>query len=1185
MNHKANKISTRVLAAALLLVVLFCLCACVSVTGVTVDKRELFLEEGESVVVTATVSPEDADDKTVTWTTSDKSVATVDNGKITAISEGTAIVTVTTKDGDFTATVTVTVTAKDVLKHFDAKAATCTASGNVEYWQSEKTGKYYSDAEGKNEIASVTIEAIGHTPGAAATCDQPQICTVCEQVVKAALGHNYSAWTVTVEPTETSEGSAEKVCANDRNHKETVDLPCLDESNGYVYTVTAKPVGDVDGVGTYSYAHDGQIFSFNVTISATGHTWDNGKITVTPTCEEKGLKVYTCTKCGATKEKTLAAYDHTYRLKEVVSEPTCTEAGVQLHRCTDCGEEKRVTTRALGHDGEVYWVVAAEPTETTPGELVKTCGRDGCVVETAELDVLDRENSGFYGYDRISTDDDDAYEQVRFTYYGTDKKGNYILDVNGDRFEFVLDVEPFYVVTFLYRTRWNVDVPIHYECEVNVGDKVEVPSEIITEGEVFDTDDGHYFFSHWEYDGSSKVFNPETDAITENTYVDAIYTRKVKVTVKDHDGDMLATEYYEIGEAVAMPDAPTCSGYRFNGWTVDSNAIAVDQSENYIVQVTASKDVTITADCVKQYNVTFKYFDANGVAQVVGPTLYDVNTPASELEIPELPETIKGYRYADPAKPWKVALGKVTKDVVYEVNCIKTFNVTFKLDENTIYGDVQVVDIGKGAVKPENPTMEGYRFDGWKMDFSNVQKDLTIMAKWVKQYTVTFKLDENTTYGDVQTVDFKTSAVKPADPEREGYRFDGWDTDFSDVQKDLVVTAKWVEIVTYTFVDGKDNNYFADFTVDKGDINGATTEFGKIVNPGRKEATDIYYGFAGWNTDQNATGALQDVVGTADVSKTFYAVYVKQVKVTFVDHDGVALEGVEPQFVAIYFGANPPETYECSDPHHTFMNNWVTVEDDADYTAVMGNVKNITVKPVCEASYAVKFVDEDGETNVLEGRESLPVVEGNKVAETDIPVVTKEADRELGAYKFVGWTIKGTETVLTSKEVADKAIDADVTFVATFELMPTFKVVGVSGAKGDEVHVAIQLLNMPKLSSVAFEMKYDSNVLTLTSDSTVRGHAHYNSDFVLDVADKSGFISMKPSGEYGNPNYSSVVVTTGDYQFPETMVYFTFKIADNATGVTDITLSLDDMNIFHKDTGTTVYLECGVINGTVTITN
>ena len=85
----------------------------VAVTSITLDKTTLSLAIGESYTLTATVKPDNATDKTVTWSTSDSKVATVSNGKVTAVKAGTA--KITAKAGDKTATCTVTVTAATTI--------------------------------------------------------------------------------------------------------------------------------------------------------------------------------------------------------------------------------------------------------------------------------------------------------------------------------------------------------------------------------------------------------------------------------------------------------------------------------------------------------------------------------------------------------------------------------------------------------------------------------------------------------------------------------------------------------------------------------------------------------------------------------------------------------------------------------------------------------------------------------------------------------------------------------------------------------------------------------------------------------------------------------------------------------------------------------------------------------------
>ena len=82
----------------------------VPVTGVALDKTSLSLEVGDTAQLTATVKPDNATNKNVTWSSSAPSIAMVDaNGKVTAVGTGTAQITVTTADGSFTAACAVTV--------------------------------------------------------------------------------------------------------------------------------------------------------------------------------------------------------------------------------------------------------------------------------------------------------------------------------------------------------------------------------------------------------------------------------------------------------------------------------------------------------------------------------------------------------------------------------------------------------------------------------------------------------------------------------------------------------------------------------------------------------------------------------------------------------------------------------------------------------------------------------------------------------------------------------------------------------------------------------------------------------------------------------------------------------------------------------------------------------------------
>ena len=88
--------------------------AAVPVTGVTLNKNTLELYTGQSETLTATVQPSNATNQNVTWQSDNANVATVEGGIVTAVGVGETTITVTTEDGDKTATCQVTVNAQNL---------------------------------------------------------------------------------------------------------------------------------------------------------------------------------------------------------------------------------------------------------------------------------------------------------------------------------------------------------------------------------------------------------------------------------------------------------------------------------------------------------------------------------------------------------------------------------------------------------------------------------------------------------------------------------------------------------------------------------------------------------------------------------------------------------------------------------------------------------------------------------------------------------------------------------------------------------------------------------------------------------------------------------------------------------------------------------------------------------------
>ena len=106
----------------------------ISVTGVKLNYTQIYGDHGESFILTATVEPSNASNKTVTWTTSNGSIATVDNGIVTMTGSTVwknATITCTTADGSKTATCTVTVIQKPTASVADANGFVTISAGSM----------------------------------------------------------------------------------------------------------------------------------------------------------------------------------------------------------------------------------------------------------------------------------------------------------------------------------------------------------------------------------------------------------------------------------------------------------------------------------------------------------------------------------------------------------------------------------------------------------------------------------------------------------------------------------------------------------------------------------------------------------------------------------------------------------------------------------------------------------------------------------------------------------------------------------------------------------------------------------------------------------------------------------------------------------------------------------------------
>lgn len=337
-------------------------------------------------------------------------------------------------------------------------------------------------------------------------------------------------------------------------------------------------------------------------------------------------------------------------------------------------------------------------------------------------------------------------------------------------------------------------------------------------------------------------------------------------------GTAPAEEKVESGKTAAKPEDPTADGWKFKGWYISDDYIG----EPFDFTTAITRDTTLHAKWARTWTVSFDV-GSHGTA----PTAQTVENGAKATK-PADP-TAEDYSfqgwYTDTRYTMEYDFSKeVTEDTTVYAKWVKKPIVSFNKNGHGTAPASQTVELNGKAVKPADPTAEGYVFRGWyttaacttEFDFNTpITADTTLYAKWNETYTVTFNVGDHGTAPTAQTVENGGKATRPENPTAKGWRFDGWYTDTrytteytfkEEVTANTTLYAKWTQLFTLTFETNGGTK-----------IDSVEAPDGSLVYLGSYKPTKSGYYFVGWYTDKNLTRESRVGYVRMDGNKTVYA--------------------------------------------------------------------------------------------------------------------------------------------------------------------------------------------------------------------------------------------------------------------------------------------------------------------------
>ena len=299
-------------------------------------------------------------------------------------------------------------------------------------------------------------------------------------------------------------------------------------------------------------------------------------------------------------------------------------------------------------------------------------------------------------------------------------------------------------------------------------------------------------FNGWKVNGS--IVDISSYKITADTQFVADITYKYDVVYKVDD-TVYNSQIITENNYPTLPTNPVKSGYEFEGWSLNGKDVINTST------LAITNNTTYVAVFTKLYKVNFIYEDETISTQSVKE-----NSFANSVSVKNTTyKQFNGWKVNDEIVDIKTY--KITKDTTFVADITYKFDVKFVVDK-VIYNSQLVVKNEK-TILPNNPTKDGYEFDGWSIDGINivtntedtfVTENTTYTAIFTKVHTVTFVYNgENISVQQIRNGEF---ASVPEIAKDEHVIFNNWTLNSSSVDPanySIIASTTFVANITYRY--------------------------------------------------------------------------------------------------------------------------------------------------------------------------------------------------------------------------------------------------------------------------------------------------------------------------------------------------------------------------------------------------